>query len=167
MVARRIKLVVFCVICFLLQGNVAHYFSIRGGVPDFILVFILTYTYLDDTDSPDGLIAGTAAGLFRDICYGQITGTSPLLYLAAGGLMIYMKRRLNNESRIMLFFVTAMATVLTVMGQWLLYAAFTQTLPDILRVLLRLPGTLFWNYLLLMLISHILHRRRRRSRFRV
>lgn len=165
MLLRRIKLVIICLVCFLLQGNVVHYFSIKGGVPDLILLVTLSYTFLDDLDSVDGLVAGVAAGFVKDICYGQIVGTSSLLYLAIGGLMIYMKRHLNNESKIILFFVTVIATVMFVMGQWLLCVVFTQAFPGIVRELIRLPGTLFWNILLMLLISRIYDRRRRRSHF--
>lgn len=165
MVVRRIKIVICFLLCFLLQGNVAHYFSIAGGVPDFLLVMILNYTFLDDSGSYDGLIAGTVSGFFRDICYGQIVGTTSLLFLLIGGLMFYMRRRLNTESKIILFFVTALSTAVFILGQWVLYVLFTQSWQSFFREVVSIPGALFWNFVLLLVISLLMDRRRRRSRF--
>ena len=166
MVIRRIRIVIFFLLAFLLQGNAVHYFSINGGVPDLILVLTLVYTFVDDADPRDALIVAAAAGLLKDLCYSQITGISSLLYLAAGLLMIYLKRRLNNESRIIFFFVTVMATVLFYGGQCFLFILFTQTVPDLVKEALSLPGAVFWNYLILLLISNVIIKRRRSSRYK-
>lgn len=166
MVIRRIRIVVFFLLAFLLQGNAVHYFAIKGGVPDLILVLTLIYTFVDDSDFRSSLIAAAAAGLLKDICYGQIAGISSLLYLAAGLLMIYLKRRLNNESRIVLFFVTLTATVLYYGGQCLLFILFTQSVPDLVKEAVSLPGALFWNYVILLVISNVIIKRRRSSRYK-
>ena len=164
MIVRRIKIVILFCICFLLQGNFVYLTAIFGGVPDLLLVLLLTYTFLDETASYDGLVAATAAGLLKDICYGLIVGPTPLIYLATGGLMFYMKRRLNNENGIILFFVTVVATVLSSFGQWLLCVFFTQSWLSFTQVLIHLPGAVFWNFVILLIINTIVKRRRRRSR---
>ncbi len=164
MVVRRIKIVIVFLICFLLQGNAVYVLSVFGGVPDLLLVLLLVYTFLDDTPSYDGLIAATAAGFLRDTCYGLIIGPTPLMYLAVGGIMYYMKRRLNNENGIILFVVTTVATVLSTLGRWLLCVIFTQSWMSFSEVLIRLPGSLFWNFIILLIIHSVMNRRRRRSR---
>ncbi len=166
MVIRRIRIVIFFLLAFLLQGNAVHYFAINGGVPDLILVLTLIYTFVDDADPRDALIAAVAAGLLKDTCYGQITGISSLLYLAAGLLMIYLKRRLNNESRIVFFFVTVLATILFYGGQCILFILFTQTVPDLVKEALSLPVAVFWNSVILLLISNVILKRRRSSRYK-
>lgn len=162
MIVRRVKIVIFFLICFLLQGNAVYGLSIFGGVPDLLLVLLLIYTFLDDTTSYDGLIAATAAGFLKDTCYGLIIGPAPLMYLVVGGLMYYMRRRLNNENGIVLFFVVAVATVLSVVGQWLLCVLLTQSWLSFTEVLIRLPGSLFWNFIIFYFISSLIIRRRRR-----
>ena len=162
MILRRIKIVVLFLICFLLQGNAVYCFSVGGGVPDLILVLLLVYTFLDETDSFDGLIAGTAAGLLKDICYGLIVGPAPLMYLAVGGLMFYMKKRLNNENGLILFFVTSAATIVSSLGQWILCVLFTQSWLSIFDVAFRLPGAIIWNFVILLAVCSVKKRYFRR-----
>ena len=166
MIVRRIKIVIVFLICFLLQGTVMQSFSVFGGVPDLILVLLTVYIFLDETDSLDGLIAGTTAGLFRDICYGLIVGPAPLMYLAVGGLMFYMKRRLNNENGIILFFMTAAVTAISSAGQWLLSVLFTQSWLSITNILLHMPGAIIWNFVILTVICSVKNRWRRRSKMK-
>lgn len=167
MILRRIVMVILFLLAFLFQGNVSHLLSINGGVPEFLLVLTITCVFQEDSPeiARDGLIAGLVFGLFKDICYGQIVGISPLLYLTAGLLMFYFRRRLNNESVLILGLVTLLSTAIFGMGQWLLCMLFTQSMINLTGVLLSLPGAFFWNMVVSLILFYFAKRKRSRSRF--
>ncbi|MDD7408240.1 MAG: rod shape-determining protein MreD [Anaerovoracaceae bacterium] len=160
---RRLITIIISLVCFLLQGNLMHYFSICGGIPNLLLALTLYYTIIDDYRF--GLGCAVAFGFLQDVCYGQLSGSSALLYLAVGGLMLYLGRKVYADNKLVLLLLTALAVFVFSAGSWLIYIVFMQSDLSFLFVLKRVPGTVVWDYIVLFAADVIYNRRHRSQGF--
>lgn len=83
-------------ILFLFQTSIFHFFSIKGIVPNLMLIVVCAYGFL--RGETDGIIAGFFCGLLIDIFYADYLGFHSLLYLYIGFFNGMLNRFYVEES---------------------------------------------------------------------
>lgn len=74
--------IITVLILFLFQTSIFHYFSIKGIVPNLMLIVVCAYGFF--RGETDGIIAGFFCGLLIDVFYADYLGFHSLLYLYIG-----------------------------------------------------------------------------------
>ncbi|MCQ2540781.1 MAG: rod shape-determining protein MreD [Lachnospiraceae bacterium] len=69
-------------VLFLLQTSIFHHLSIKGVVPNLLLIVVCAYGFL--RGETDGIIAGFFCGLLMDVFYADIIGLHSLEYMYIG-----------------------------------------------------------------------------------
>lgn len=69
-------------VLFLLQTSIFHHFSIKGVVPNLMLIIVCAYGFL--RGETDGIIAGFFCGLLMDVFYADFLGFHSLEYMYIG-----------------------------------------------------------------------------------
>lgn len=69
-------------ILFLLQTSIFHFISIKGVVPNLLLIVVCAYGFL--RGETNGIIAGFFCGLLMDVFYAEIIGLHSLEYMYIG-----------------------------------------------------------------------------------
>ena len=160
---RKFKTFVIFLIAFLLQGNLMHYFAIYGGAPNLLIALTLYYTLIDDYRFGFGCTA--VFGFLQDICYGQLVGSSALMYLAVGAIMLFLRKKVYADNKLVLLLLTAAAVFMFTAGSYLIYILFMQSNLSFVYVIRHVPGTLLWDYIILFIAELIYARRHRKQGF--
>ncbi len=155
-------MIVFFFIALILQGTAVRYLSIFGAVPDLILVLTTIYAFF--YDDYEGALIGTGFGILQDICYGEIAGASGLMLLLISLLLKVIQTRVYRNNKMVLFIVTAIVTALYLWGLWLLETVLIQSGMSLTAVMQRIPLSIVWNYVVLVVISHF---ERKHERFMI
>ena len=147
------NIVIFCayLICFILQSCFGNSFAFFGFSPDLmtgmtaVIVFCRGYR--------QGVYAWMIFGFIRDICFGEIPGTSVLICLAAGIAMLVLRKKVYYDNYLVLFMVTFSVTLFHTVVSCAAGGLITGGGEKLLYWLGRVPVTAILNYLIVLIFK--------------
>lgn len=154
----KLKLVLIYIAAFLLQCTVFNTVAVFGITPNVMLMMTVVYSFF--FKRMDGLVISVVFGVLQDMLFGQIIGISALIYLALGILLKSMRSVVFKDNRILLLFVVIFSTVFYTLEYWLLNCMMLQTGLSLMYSLKRIPISIVWNFVVLLLILPIAKKRR-------
>jgi len=83
-------------IVFVIQTTILHNFSIRGIIPNLLVIVILSTSLL--RGKIEGAIIGASLGIFQDIFFGGVVGFYATIYMFLGYLTGYLYLNFYKDS---------------------------------------------------------------------
>ena len=154
----KLKLTLIYAAGFLLQCTVFNAVAVFGVTPGIILVLTVIYSFF--FEKPDGLVLSVIFGILQDLFFGQVIGISALIYLVIGLLLKLVRTGVYRDNKILLLFVTAAVTLAYTAAYWLLNNMMLQADINFLYSLKRVPVSIAWNYVVLLVLLPLARRRK-------
>jgi rod shape-determining protein MreD len=111
----RYSFIIF-LIAFILQTTVMNHFRIFEMSPNFILCFVVIFSFL--YDGYHGIFFGLLFGFISDVFSAEIIGIAALCNFAVALICIELKRYLYKDSRISVTIVSVAGTAVYALLYW-------------------------------------------------
>ena len=154
----KLKLILIYAAAFLLQCTVFNAVAIFGVTPKYRAGLTVIYSFF--FEKLDGLVIGVIFGIIQDIFFGQVIGISALIYLLIGLLLKLVRTGVYRDNKILLLLMVAVTTLAYASAYWLLNNMMLQGSMSILYSLKRVPVSIAWNYVVLLVLLPLARRRK-------
>ncbi len=131
-------------VAFLLQFTIMDHLAIVGVMPNLLLILVIVLSFLfNENYAPTyGIIFGT----MQDICFSPMIGINALSYFLVYLFIMQIKRFIYRDNVLATLFLVAAATAIHSAVFWSITQAFGGNL-NIMYMLIRLPGTIVYNFI--------------------
>ena len=109
--------IVFLILYFL-ESNLFPLITIKGVLPNLIVIFILFIGLFANTTY--GILFGAICGLILDLIYGKCVGISAVMLCVIGYLGSYFDKNFSKENKITIILMVVGTTIIYEAGYYLL-----------------------------------------------